>query len=47
MKATKSINNFLRDNIEEDFILICEQLEESEFKDGYDIDLGDFSPNVT
>ena len=41
MRATEIIDNFLRDNIQEDFDLLREQLVESEIEDGSDIELDD------
>ena len=41
MRATEIIDNFLHDNIQEDFDLLREQLVESEIEDGSDIELDD------
>ena len=41
MQATKIIDNFLHDNIQEDFDLLHEQVVESEIEDGSDIELDD------
>ena len=41
MRATEIIDNFLHDNIQEDFDLLREQVVESEIEDGYDIELDD------
>ena len=41
MRATEIIDNFLNDNIQEDFDLLREQVVESEIEDGSDIELDD------
>ena len=41
MRATEIIDNFLHDNIQEDFDLLREQVVESEIEDGSDIELDD------
>ena len=41
MQATEIIDNFLHDNIQEDFVLLREQVVESEIEDGSDIELDD------
>ena len=41
MRATEIIDNFLNDNIQEDFDIIREILVESETEDGSDIELDD------
>ena len=41
MRATEIIDNFLNDNIQEDFVLLREQVVESEIEDGSDIELDD------
>ena len=40
-RTTEIIDNFLYDSIQEDFVLLCEQLVESEIEDGSDIELDD------
>ena len=41
MRATEIIDNFLNDNIQEDFDLLREQVVELEIEDGSDIELDD------
>ena len=41
MRATEIIDNFLNDNTNEDFVLLREQVVESEIEDGSDIELDD------
>ena len=41
MRATEIIDNFLHDDIQEDFVLLREQVVESEIEDGSDIELDD------
>ena len=41
MRATEIIDNFLHENIQEDFDLLREQVVESEIEDGSDIELDD------
>ena len=41
MRATEIIDNFLNDNIQEDFALLSEHFVESEIEDGSDIELDD------
>ena len=41
MRATEIIDNFLNDNTNEDFVLLREQVVESEIEDGSHIELDD------
>ena len=42
MRATEIIDNFLNDNIQEDFVLLRDKVVESEIEDVSDIELDDF-----